>query len=217
MQQKQVKSDLKRQQLEDLRDMAFKKKAEEALKKMEDIQMFFVKEKQKEVIKGSQLDKKLMDIDNHKKLVDKLKEEEIKQKINELKIKEQKSGKVREQKEQLEIVKRESVVEKINEVGFKVKIQKEAKERHLMFKSEKNSLKRSETIMNVRRIENIQEYENYKQREKIEEKNQKTNSFKEQKSFIMTQKRFLSVDTSNKRQIVLSQFEDIYKEPAIEV
>lgn len=214
---KQLKSDLKRQKLDDLRKMSFKKKAEEAFKRMEEIQRFFDTEKQKDEIKSNQLEKKLMNIENHKKLVDKLKEEEIKQKINELKIKEQKSGQVRELKEKNDNQKRESVVEKINEVSFKVKIQKEVKEKELMFKSEKNSLKRSETMMNVRRIENAKEYENFKNREKIEEKYFKTNTFKEQKSIIMTQKRFLSIDTSNKRQIILSQFEDLTKEPPIEV
>lgn len=217
MQKKQINSDFKREQLEELRRMVFKKKAEEALKKMEEIQMFFNKEKHKEEVKNSQLEKKLLDIDNYKKLVDKLKEEEIKHKMSELKIKELKSTQVREFKEKLDTKKRESVVEKIKEVSFKVKTHKEVKERELMFKNEKNTLKRSETMMNLERIENVKEYVNHQQREKIEEKYYKTNSFNEQKAFIMAQKRFLSIDTSNKRQIILNQFEDLTKEPAIEV
>lgn len=86
-----------------------------------------------------------------------------------------------------------------------------------MFKNEKNMLKRSETLMNIRRIENIKEYEINKQKEFLAEKYRKSLQFKEQKNNIMSLKRNLSLDTSNKRQSLINKFEDFEKNNALEV
>ena len=217
MEQRLIKSEMKRQQLEELRTLVFKKKSEETVKKQEGIQEYFLKEKEKEEMRNSKLGKKLMEVEVQKKIVDKLKDEEIKQKINELKMRERKTFKAREIKEKIENFKRDNLVDKINGVDYKIQIQKETKERELMFINEKNSLKRSETFMNIQRIDNFKEYDTEKKREQIEYKYQRLYNIKQQKSIILSHKRYLSQDTSKKRLMILNQFEVSDKESILEV
>lgn len=217
MDKRLIKSEIKRQQLEELRNLGFKKKGEEELKKQEEIQKFFQREREKEEIRNIQLDKKLLEYETQKKVMDKLREEEIKQRMNELKIKERKTVEAREIKEKFDEEKRDNVVIKINEVFYKFKLHKELKERDHMLKNELNILKRSETLMKIKRIENVKEYEMSRLREIIDDKYKRSQSFQERRSLIFDNKRLISIDTSNKRQLINSKFEKLAKEPIIEV
>jgi hypothetical protein len=217
IQMKLGQSEIKRNKLEELRKMVFKKREDETLKKYEDIQKFFLKEKEKEEIRNILIEKKFIEMDNQKKLMDKIKDEEIKKKMIELKIKEKKNNEKRDSLEKEDDEKRDYTIFKINKKYYKFNRYKEEKERDLMFKNELNMLKRSEALINFKRIENIIEYENHRKREKIEDKYKRSQSFLEQKEMILSNKRFLSIDTSSKRQIILKQFDRIDKDPLIEV
>merc|ERR1711957_68803 len=100
--------------------------------------------------------------------------------------------------------KRESISIKLNEINEKVKDLKERTERDLMFRSERNSLKRNDTLLNVKRIENIKEFNLMTQRGDIDVKYKKF-KFKEHKAGVNSQKRNLSVETSMKRSSFLNK------------
>ena len=75
-----------------------------------------------------------------------------------------------------------------------------------MFKSERTSLKRNDTLLNVKRIENVKEYDLMMRRGEIDEKFKKFTEFKDHKTNLNSQKRNLSVETSMKRSTFLNKF-----------
>ena len=87
----------------------------------------------------------------------------------------------------------------------------------MIFKSERNSLKRNETLLNGKRIENVKEYEILCERNEIEDKYKKSSDFKEQKSNLLLAKRNLAIDLSSKRQTLLSKFDEITEIESIQV
>ena len=206
LQEKQNRNTRKRDYLEKLRKMVFKKKGDDLNKKFEDIQKYFSIEKQKEEKKNNELEKKMNDLELHKKIIERNRERDLQAKLEELKKKDQKTVVRREIKVKNDNVKRESISMKLNEINEKVKDLKEKNERDLMFRSERNSLKRNDTLLNVKRIENVKEFNLMTQKQDIDEKYKKFMEFKEHKSTVNSQKRNLSVETSMKRSSFLNKF-----------
>ena len=174
---KQDRQEKKKESLEALRNFVFRQRNEELNKKYDEIQKFFDIEKIKDDKRNAKIERKIDNLAEHKKKLELVRENEIRVRVNDMKEKNFMSSIRRDQKEQHEQIIRENVVHKLHAVGTKVKEVKENNERDLMFKSERNSLKRSETLLNGKRIENVKEYEILMERKDIEEKYKKSSDF----------------------------------------
>ena len=185
-----------------------KKKREDFEKKQEEVQKHFDKTKELEEIKSYEFNKKMDDLEKQKKILEKIREEEINNRKNEFVMKSMKNLHLRNLKEKRDEKKIDSTVIRINEFFYKNRNKKQFIEQELMFKNETNSLKRVEKQMKIRRIENIKEYEINKEREKLEENYKKFEDFHNQKSFFSKHKRYLSLEISKQRKSIVDKFNE---------
>ncbi len=205
---KQLMSEEKRNQLEELRSIELKKKVMMHLQKQDEIQKFMEKNKEIEEMKFFEFFKKMDDIEKNKKFVDKQRDEEIKNRILELKMKSVKTLQSRIQLEKQDDKKREIAADRINIYYHKSQKKKEEKEREQMFINEKHTLKRNDWEQKVKRIENIKEVERLIEKEKIGEIYKKLEEFQDMKLSISNKKRILSIETANQRKIALNKFDN---------
>ncbi len=203
MMRKQLMSEEKRNQFEEFRQTTLKRKNEEALKKQEEIQKTLNKCRELEDNKIFEFNRKMEEMEKQKKIVGKIKEDQLALKQIEAKNRELKIIQTREEKEKLDSLFNEAVIAKITKTDFKIKQLKELKETELMQKNEQNILRRTEREMNIRRIENIQEYERKKQIEKLEDNYRKADEFIETKTLIGEKKKEINMEiTIQKKNIV---------------
>jgi len=148
------------------------------------------------------------EMEKNKKAVDKSKEEEIKNRILELKTKAIKNLKKRNIKETEEERNKEEIKNRIENFFFKSQKKKQEIERENMFKNEKNCMKRSELENKLSRIEKVKEAELELEREKMEQNCKRLEEFQEQKQITMQKKRVIAIEVANQRKCSLEKFED---------
>jgi len=208
MLRKQYMSEEKRQQFEEIRKISLQKKSEEAQKKQEEIQKTLIRCKEIEEMKIYEFNKKMEDMEKQKKIIEKMKEEDMVQRQIEAKNRELKLIQAREEKERLDNLKKDFVVAKISETEFKIKRMREAKEIESMQKNEKNILMRTEKEMNIKRIENMKEFERQKQLEKLEENYRKAEEFRDQKNIIAEKKKEINMEIALQKKIMVGKLEN---------
>ncbi len=205
---KQLMSEEKRSQIEALREIALKKKILLHSQKQEEIQKFFDKNKEEDEIKFFEFQKKMDDIEINKKNVDEKRQEEIRIRISELKLKSLKSGESRSILVKQEEIKGENAIFRINKHYLQTQKIKEEKEREIMFWSEKNCMKRSETELKIKRIKNVKEIERLVEKEKIEEKSKTLEEFHDHKLLLANKKRVLAIEIANSRKMTLEKLDE---------
>jgi len=205
---KLIMSEEKRNQLEELRSIALKKKELLHLQKLDEIQRFFQKNKELEMIRSFEFQRKMEDIDRNKQMVDKNREDEIKIRTLDLKMKSHNSLQSRIKLGKEEEKKNEFVVYRINNFYYKSQKKKEESEREHMFKNESNTLKRNVVEQKIRRIEKVKEVQRLLEKEKIEEVSKKFANFHNQKLLSLNKKRLLAIEIANQRKNTLDKFDD---------
>lgn len=208
MLRKQLMSEEKRQQFEDMRNLTLKKKNEEAFKKQEEIQKTVNRCRELEELKIYEFNRKMEEMEKQKKIMEKMREEELVQRQIEVKNRELKLIQTRQEKERIDNFKKDSVVAKINETDYKIENLRQAKEVELLQKNEKNILRRTEKEMNIKRIENMKEYERQKQLEKLDEEYRKAEEFRHQKLLIAEKKKEINMQIAIQKKNMVKKLEE---------
>jgi hypothetical protein len=186
-----------------------KNKLESQSQKQIEIKNFIEKLRENDEIKSIQLKAKMREIENHKKLIDKNKEEEIKERINELNTKSLKTKETRLKIDDQNAEENNFTMLRIKNFMNKSNRKKENIEREVMFNNEKNEQKRNSVELKIKRNEYIKEIERKKALEKIYDDYRKFDYFKTQKTIDNNKKRILSIECSNQRRNTLEKLEDL--------
>jgi len=208
MLRKQLMSEEKLNQFEEMRETTLKRKNEEALKKQEEIQKTLNKCRELEENKIFEFNRKIEEMEKQKKILSKVKEEQIAQKHIEANNRELKIIQTLEEKEKLDNFRNDAVISKITKTDFKIKQLREAKETELMQKNEQNILRRTEREMNIKRNENVKEYERKKQMEKLEGNYLKAEEFMDTKNLIAEKKKEINMEIAMQRKNIVGKLEE---------
>jgi trichohyalin len=207
MLRKQMMSEEKRHQFEEMRNLDLKKKNEEGLKKQEEIQKTLNRCKELEEFKIYEFNRKMEEVEKQKKIMEKIREEELIQRQIEVKNRELKIIQCRQEKERIDNYKKDAVIAKINETELKIQNMQQAKEAEIMHIHEKNILHRTEKEMNIKRIENMKEYERQKQIERLDEEYRKAEEFRQQKFLIAAEKKEINMQIAIQKKNMVNKLE----------
>ena len=150
-------------------------------------------------------------IEQHKQELEKQLEEDRKRKTIQQWEKQKKLQMTLDRNKKLESKKKHSVLDKINYQENRIKHKQEVIERNLMFKNEKENIKRKNKEHVLERLSNIQEYNNDLNKRKIEEKMTRAEDFKNQKLMFAAKKRKMAEDIAKQKNDVLTKFERLVK------
>lgn len=103
------------------------------------------------------------------------------------------------------------LLEKLNCQEERIKNKRESIEKELMFKHEKEFIKRKNKEIVLERLSNIQEYNKELNKRKIEDKIIRAEEFKSQKMMISMKKKKMAEDISKQKNEILSKFEKLVK------
>jgi len=156
-------------------------------------------------------------IEQKKEEIELLKSEEIRNKSQMMRMREEKIQATLKHNKEIVNNRAEQILEKIHHNDIKVKYLSEVKEREAMQAMEEHSLNRFEKSQNIKRISHIQEYHRHQLQEQIEEKFQRIDEFKRQKSLISIQKREMANEIEKKKQEYSNKFEKLFKKKNIDV
>lgn len=104
-----------------------------------------------------------------------------------------------------------SMLKKIDFREERIKHKQQSIERNLMFKNEKEHIKRKNKEQVLERISNIQEYNNDINKRKIDEKMERAEEFKQQKQLFSMKKKKMAEDISKQKNDILTKFEKLCK------
>ena len=200
-----------------MRDLAFKKNQRQSLKKSLEIKHALEKNAELAANKIHDYNHKQAVIKQHKQEIELINEEKQQQKNNAIRRREEKIANTLKENVNLENKKKSKILTKINHNDKKVKFVKEIQEQKAMQDSEQHTMVMFERSQRVQRLSHILEYQKKETLEKIMEKMNRIEDFKNQKSVIANQKRQMQEDISRKKAQYAEKFEKIFKNKGIEV
>jgi len=103
------------------------------------------------------------------------------------------------------------ILDKLNYQEKRIKNKRETIEKELMFKHEKEFIKRKNKEIVLERLSNIQEYNNELNKRKIEDKIIRAEEIKSQKMMISMKKKKMAEDISKQKNEILNKFEKLVK------
>jgi hypothetical protein len=213
--EKQHMNDIKKQQFEELRNIAFKEKKSQAEKRSIEIKKVIQRNEEKSKNKIDQYHEKQKIIQIKKDELDLIKKEEIKAKLEKQHNRDEKIKKTIVINNELENAKKSQILRKIQIKEERLNQMNEMKERDLMEKSEISVRKKLEKEQNMRRISQMKEEEREKTLERLNEKSQRLDEFKLQKSLIADKKREIQEEINRKKQQYIEEFDKIFKKKSI--
>lgn len=214
--EKQRKNEIKKNQFEELRNLAFKEQKKQSAMRTEEIKKVLMRNEQMEKQKVESYYEKQKQIQQKKEELEEIHKEEIRQKIERQKNRENKIKQTLQMNELMENAKKNEIIEKIEFKEERKKNLQMMKERECMEKSEIIVRKKLEKEENIKRIARMQEYERAKTLERLQEKSMRLEEFKLQKSIIADKKREIQDEISRKKQEYVEKFEKIFKKKNID-
>jgi hypothetical protein len=213
--EKQTRNEIKKQQFEKLREIAFRDKQMQALKRSEEIKKVIEKTREMEKMKIVAYNEKQKFIQIKKEELELIQRDEIKNKLERQQMRESKIKQTLQMNEELENNKKSVILQKIEFKEFRRKETSVMRERDFMEKSEINTRKRLEKEENIRRIANMQEEERRRTFQRLNEKNQRLDEFIFQKSMIAGKKREIQDEISRKKQEYVERFDKIFRKKTL--
>ncbi len=213
--EKQKRNEIKKQHFEQLRELAFRDKQLNAVKRAEEIKKVIEKTRDMERMKIVAYHEKQKIIQIKKEELELIQLEEKKNKLERQQLRDSKIKQTLQMNEDLENNKKSVILQKIELRDFRRKEASIIREREFMERSEMNTRKRLEKEENIRIISKIQEDERQKTFQRLNDKSQKLDEFISQKSMIAEKKRQVQDEISRKKQEYVERFEKIFKKKTL--
>ena len=213
--EKQKRNEIKKQQFESLREIAFRDKQSEAVKRAEEIKKVIEKTRDMEKMKIVAYHEKQKIIQIKKEELELIQREERKNKLERLQLRDSKIKQTLQMNEELENNKKSVILQKIEFRDFRRKEASLIREREFMERSENNTRKRLDKEENIRIIAKMQEDERHRTFQRLNDKSQRLDEFISQKSMIASKKREVQDEISRKKQEYVERFEKIFKKKTL--
>jgi hypothetical protein len=213
--EKQLHNDMKKQQFEKLREIAFMDKQVQARCRAEEIRKVIEKNENMGKMKVQNYNEKQKIIQMKKEELEEMQKLELMNKQERLRMRESKIKQTLQMNEELELNKKSVILQKMEYKDSKRKEGSMMREREFMERSEMNTRRRLEKEEIIRRIARMQEEERARTLMRLNEKSQRLDEFKSQKSMIADKKREVQDEISRKKQEYIERFDKIFKKKTL--